>query len=215
MVYAGLLYCYSLELELGGDILKAEELIYLHDESGILEDGARYIPIIGFSPQITDAVLKDEQTSLSRPGGDWGEEEFMLLNLGSFPLMITNLDFSFGKPLHDTISHDWDPLMKRHKLFAIPFLANPVGEYNLHPLHTLQNRNMPDRLRMLSEAWARSDGDTGIVLSHFVKDLIRMCRAKAVYASADIELRFGGSGADIEKEAEGRIIYLTPKQKLS
>ena len=151
------------------------------------------------------------QTFRAHPDQDWIEEEIVLVNPGAVAVRITDLDFSFGKSLYNKTSSQWDPIMSAHELMAVPFLVDPENHRHRHPLSTLQNGNeawkYQGKPRLLSEAWALTDGADGFLFSHYSQDLIRMARAQAIYNEQGIELRFGGAGAEIEKE-EGNFLFL-------
>jgi hypothetical protein len=188
-------------------------LKYLSHREAVGTGGCKILEVTGHFPQIPAELLRVIHTFRISPGGGWIEEEIELINPGKTALRITDLDLAFGKSLYDTKTSQWDPLMSAHELMAIPFLVDPQGKHHRHPLVGLQNGNegwkYQGKPRLLSEAWTLTDGRNGFLFSHYSQDLIRMARAQAIYDGNGIVLRFGGAGAEIEKE-EGNFLFVIP-----
>jgi len=219
VVRADLPYRYTIGLMRAGKKLTGAGLRHISDRRGKLDDGTAFFEVTGSFPQISPDILQVVQTFRGRADADWIEEEIVLVNKGDLALRITEIDFSFGKSLYDKATSQWDPLMRAHELLAVPFLVDPENHRHRHPLSTLQNGNegwkYQGKPRLLSEAWALTDGRDGFLFSHYSQDLIRLARAQAIYNEEGIELRFGGSGAEIEKEEANTIVLLQPGQRQS
>lgn len=152
------------------------------------------------------------------PDRDYLEETISLGNESSIPLTLRDYRIAFRKELRfDPESRTWRDGIGKFRLIAIPFRIQPDGkthDYTIEDVYhgrfltsvfdnPMQTKHeVVDTGRGRSEAWAWTDGQTGVLVTKYNPDMIEHSMLETERVGENVYLNFGGAAPCLYDEPQ-------------